>query len=139
MKLSVKSDYAVRAVFGLAQHHQEGRAVPVEKLATEQSIPANYLVQILLELKNQGLVNSQRGKEGGYFLARSPEDISIGDVLRIIHGRIFESPAMEDRGVHPALRSAWVEMQQTLDQTANSLNFKSLVEKASQSPGMYYI
>ena len=65
VKLTVKCDYAARAVLSLARHYASGRAVRVEALAREQSIPQNYLVQILIELKASGIVRSQRGKEGG--------------------------------------------------------------------------
>lgn len=139
MKLSVKSDYAVRAVFGLSRHFASGKAVSVEKLAGEQTIPSNYLVQILLELKNQGIVTSVRGKEGGYMLARPPAEISLGDVIRSMHGSIFESPALQDTAVHPTIRSAWEKLQGTLDETANNLTFKLLIDKADQQSEMYYI
>src|SRR5213083_1578466 len=69
MKLSVKSDYAARAVLLLARHYQGGEAQKAEELAREHSIPPNYLVQILIELKAQQIVKSVRGKEGGYLLA----------------------------------------------------------------------
>ena len=96
MKLSVKSDYAVRAVLELARHYGAGVVRRVEELALEQGIPPNYLVQILLELKAKQLVRSVRGKDGGYLLARPPSQITMGDVLRAIHGRVFESPAQSD-------------------------------------------
>src|SRR5215470_13968583 len=82
VKLSVKSDYAARAVIGLARHYQFGRALKIEELARGQGIPGNYLVQILIDLKAQHLVKSVRGKEGGYLLARPPAEITLGDVLR---------------------------------------------------------
>ena len=59
LKLSVKSDYAARAVLGLARHYPTGQAVRVEDLAAEQNVPPNYLVQILIELKAQGIARSQ--------------------------------------------------------------------------------
>ena len=86
MKLSVKSDYAARAVLGLARHYPTGEVLRIEQLATGQNIPPNYLVQILIELKAQGIAKSVRGKEGGYLLARAPAEISLGDVLRAVHG-----------------------------------------------------
>ena len=61
MKLSVKSDYAARALLGLARHWPDGGARRAEELAAEQGVPANYLVQILIELKAKHIVNSQRG------------------------------------------------------------------------------
>jgi Rrf2 family protein len=83
-------------VLGLARHFADGHAVRVETLAGEQRVPANYLVQILIELKSKRIVRSQRGKAGGYMLARSPSEITLGDVLQAIHGQIFESPALND-------------------------------------------
>ena len=65
MKLSAKSDYAARAVMGLARHYQSGASMRVEDLAAEQGIPSNYLVQILLGFKSREIVRSVRGKEGG--------------------------------------------------------------------------
>ena len=72
VKLSVKSDYAARAVLWLSQHYQEGVARTVEEMASAQGIPPNYLVQILIELKSARIVKSLRGKSGGYLLARPP-------------------------------------------------------------------
>ncbi len=71
MKLSVKSDYAARAVLALARRAHTGVPIPVETLAEDHHIPPSYLVQILLELKAQRIVRSHRGKEGGYQLAQS--------------------------------------------------------------------
>jgi Rrf2 family protein len=88
VKLSVKSDYAVRAVNGLARHYQTGRAHPAEALAIECGIPPKNLVQIFTELKSKQIVKSFRGKAGGYLLARPPAEITIGEVLRAIHGEI---------------------------------------------------
>src|SRR5215471_12424238 len=107
MKLSVKSDYAARAVLGLARHYSNGAAMRVEDLAAEQDVPANYLVQILLELKAQGIARSLRGKEGGYLLARPPGEITLGDVLRALHGTVFDTPALSDGRCPPELRRAW--------------------------------
>ena len=72
MNLSVKSDYAARAVLGLAKQYPSGKAVRVEDLAKDQQIPQNYLVQILIELKSKQIVKSVRGKEGGYLLDKAP-------------------------------------------------------------------
>ena len=96
MKLSVKSDYAARAVLGLARHYPTGEALRVEDLAAEQAIPPNYLTQILIELKAQNIVRSLRGKEGGYLLGRAPAEISLGDVLCAVHGKVFDTPALSD-------------------------------------------
>src|SRR5258708_11373284 len=115
MKLSAKSDYAARAVLGLARHFQSGASLRVEDLAAAQGIPPNYLVQILIELKSQQIVRSQRGKEGGYLLARPPAEITMADVLRCVHGQVFDSPALSDPHCPPELRAAWKALQAALD------------------------
>jgi len=139
VKLSVKSDYAARAVFGLAARHHEGKAVRVESLASEQGIPPKYLVQILIELKSQKIVRSVRGKEGGYLLARDPADISLGDVLRCIHGQVFDSSGLSDSDCPQELRGAWDKLQSAVDETADSITFQKLVEERAGKHEMYYI
>jgi Rrf2 family protein len=139
VKLSVKSDYAARAVLGLARHFPKEDALRVEDLAAEQNVPANYLVQILIELKAQGIARSVRGKEGGYLLSRPPAEISLGDVLRAVHGSIFDSPALNDPDCAPELRQAWHHLQQTMDSTADAITFQQLLEASTAKEKMYYI
>jgi Rrf2 family cysteine metabolism transcriptional repressor len=139
VKLSVKSDYAARAVLGLARHYPAGVALRVEDLAADQGVPGNYLAQILIELKAQGIVRSLRGKEGGYLLARSPAEITLGDVLRGIHGTVFDTPALNDPGCPVELRRAWHRLQKTLDAASNGVTFQQLLEEGSEKEKMYYI
>jgi Rrf2 family transcriptional regulator, cysteine metabolism repressor len=139
VKLSVKSDYAARAVLGLAKRYQSGGSVRVEDLGSEQSIPPNYLVQILLELKAQQIVKSQRGKEGGYLLAKAPAEITLGDILRAVHGQVFDSPALNDSQCPPELRSAWEILRKNLESSADSINFQVLLESSADKEKMYYI
>ena len=139
MKLSVKSDYAARAVLGLARHFPSGAALRVEDLAAEQGVPGSYLVQILLELKAQGIARSVRGKEGGYLLGRSPAQITLADVLRAVHGTVFETPAIEDADCPPELRRAWHSVQQATEAAAEAITFQDLIDEAADKEKMYYI
>lgn len=139
MKLSVKSDYAARAVFGLAGQYPTGLAVRAEDLAEAEGIPVNYLVQILIELKSAQIVRSQRGKEGGYLLARAPSEITMGDVLRAIHGQVFDTPALSDPKCPVELREAWRRLQRSLDNAADDINFQRLIEASEDKAKMYYI
>jgi Rrf2 family transcriptional regulator, cysteine metabolism repressor len=139
VKLSVKSDYATRAVLGLARLGQSGAAVRVETLAESQSIPPNYLVQILIELKSKQIVKSLRGKEGGYLLARTPAEITLGDVIRCVHGEVFDSPALSDPQCPPELKSAWKQLQTTLNEAADKITFQQLLEESVHKEKMYYI
>jgi Rrf2 family protein len=139
VKLSIKSDYAARAVLWLAQHYPQGVARTVEEMASAQGIPPNYLVQILIELKSAQIVKSQRGKEGGYLLARPPGQISFGDVLRCIHGEIFDSPALNSPQTPPELHQAWQQLSRTVNQTADKINFQQMVDASLEKGRMYYI
>jgi Rrf2 family cysteine metabolism transcriptional repressor len=139
VKLSVKSDYAARAVLELARHYSAGGPRRVEELAEAQGVPANYLVQILIELKAKRIVKSVRGKEGGYLLAQAPAEISLGDVLRAIHGEIFVSPALTDPRCPAGLKAAWRKLQGALEAAADSVNFQHLAEQAGEKGKMYYI
>ena len=139
MKLSVKSDYAARALLGLARQYPSGRAIRVEDLANENGVSANYLTQILLELKSKQLVRSVRGKVVGYLLARPPSEITMADLLEAIHGQVFDSPALEDPQCPPELRDAWKQIQETFIKGAAEINFQSLLDTESRRSAMYYI
>ena len=139
MKLSAKSDYAARAMMGLARRYPSGASVRVEDLAEEQGIPSNYLVQILIELKSQQIVKSVRGKDGGYLLARPPAEVTMGDILRCFHGGAFDSPSLSDPRCPPELKAAWQKLQKALDDAAGEITFQSLVDQAGDRAKMYYI
>ncbi|MFT4692558.1 MAG: Rrf2 family protein [Limisphaerales bacterium] len=139
LKLTVKSDYATRAVLGLARAYDSGKAVRVDDLASRNGVSANYLVQILIELKARGIVKSVRGKDGGYLLARSPGEISFGEVLRIVHGEVFDTPALSDDNCPTELREAWSKLQVATTDAADAINFQSLLERSSGKEEMYYI
>jgi len=139
VKLSVKSDYAARAVLGLARHHHTGAALRVEQLAEEQNIPSNYLVQILIELKAQGIARSLRGKEGGYLLAKPPSEISMADVLRAVDGSVFDTPALSDPDCPAELRRAWRNLQRSVESAAAAISFQQLLDENSEKEKMYYI
>ena len=86
MRLSRKTDYALRTMVDLAQ--QNGGLTPVGEIAARQGISTNFLEQILLTLKGGDLVASRRGKKGGYFLARQPEKITLADIVHLTEGAV---------------------------------------------------
>ncbi|MDA8320967.1 MAG: Rrf2 family transcriptional regulator, partial [Actinomycetota bacterium] len=94
MHLSARADYALRAAIELAA--SEGGHVTSEQLARAQQIPAKFLEAILTQLRRAGLVRSQRGPEGGFWLARPAEEISLADIIRAIDG-----PLLGVRGERP--------------------------------------
>ncbi len=93
----------------------------------------------MIELKSRRIVKSLRGKEGGYLLARPPAEITLGDVLRAVHGQVFDSPALSDGQCPPELRRAWKKLQQALDETADSITFQQLLDDSTEKEKMYYI
>lgn len=106
-------------------------------LAEAESIPANYLVQILNDLRNAGLIQSRRGKQGGYMLARSPEAITLADILRAVDGELLElsqKPAGES-GLKVA--RAWEKVEAAVASTAGGISLASLVPV--EADDMYYI
>ena len=89
--LSQKAKYAMRALLYLAQAQPE-RPVFISEIADQQSVPKKFLELILLDLKRHGLVHSYRGKKGGYALAKTPDKIYFGQVIRIIDGPLAQLP-----------------------------------------------
>jgi Rrf2 family protein len=139
VKLSVKTDYATRAVLGLARHYPVGVAVPAETLAAAQGAPGKFLIQILVELKAQGIVRSVRGVAGGYLLARPPADITLADVLEAVDGPMFDAPALSAKDCPPELRRAFERVRQSLDSAARAITFQQLLEESAEKEKMYYI
>jgi len=86
-----KNQYALRAIFELAKHQGRG-PVKISEIAGIQSIPLRFLEVILSQLKGSGLVESKRGFYGGYFLTRTPDKISVGDVLRFMDKPVSSTP-----------------------------------------------
>jgi Rrf2 family transcriptional regulator, cysteine metabolism repressor len=139
MKASVKSDYACRAMEALALHHPNARPLRIDEIAERESIPANYLVQILIELKSKGLIQSRRGKAGGYMLAKSPREITVGDVLRAIQGDILEMPLLREARCPEEIKRAWRRIKQAAEGVADEITFEAICTEANSKPQMYYI
>ena len=139
MKLSVKSDYAARAVLGLARHYPDSTALRMDDVAEEQGVPPKYLPQILVELKAQGIVRSVRGMAGGYLLARAPGEITLRDVLRAVQGPVFDTPALNDAHCPPELQRAWRSLQASMEAAAGAITFQQLLEESAGKEKMYYI
>jgi len=89
MAITQKSKYALRATLELAVRFGQG-PISIGEIAKAQAIPARFLEAILAQLKRAGLVESRRGNEGGYVLARPPARISVGDVLRVVQGTLAD-------------------------------------------------
>jgi len=85
MQLSMRTDYALRALFTLVEHYG-GNPIPIGELARRNDVPKRFLEHIMLDLKERGWVQSLAGKRGGYLLSKSPEKITMGEVVRHFDG-----------------------------------------------------
>jgi Rrf2 family protein len=119
MRLTVKSDYAIRALAELAARSEAGSLVTAEQLAEAQGIPRRFLLGILAELRKDGLVISHRGVDGGYAFAQPPEDITLADVIRSVDGPLAQIG--DDRpgeitytGAAAVLADVWVAVRASL-------------------------
>ena len=118
MRVSAKTDYALRAIVELAAAG-DGAPVKGERLATSQTIPLRFLENILLQLRHAGLVESRRGAEGGYRLARPADEIALADVIRAIDGPLAgvggaRPEALDFQGSAEPLREVWVAVRAAL-------------------------
>jgi Rrf2 family protein len=126
--LSQKTRYAIRAMQHLSDQFGKG-PVQLAEIAQAQNIPANFLTTILSELSRYGIIASQRGKEGGYWLAVSPIDITYGDLIRIMRGSLALVPCAS-RFAHEKCRNCLEEgecrtralMLEVRDRTAEILD-----------------
>ena len=96
MRVSAKADYAVRAAIELAA--AKNPPLKRDQIASAQGIPVKFLENILGELKHAGIVQSQRGAEGGYWLARPPEEVTLADILRVTEGPLASVRDVRARG-----------------------------------------
>ena len=118
MRVTAKADYALRAAAELAAA-EGGGPVKGEQLARAQGIPPKFLENILLELRHAGLVQSQRGVEGGYWLARPADEITLAEVIRAVEGplanvRGTRPEAIEYTGTAEPLRRVWIAVRASL-------------------------
>lgn len=129
MRITAKADYAVRAALELAA---AGGPVKGDVLATAQRIPLKFLENILIDLRHADIVRSQRGPEGGYWLARSSAAISVADIIRAVEGPLAsvrgESPEdLEYIGAAEELRSVWVALRANIREVLETVTLQDIV------------
>jgi len=129
VRVSAKSDYAIRAAVELAAAG-EG-PVKGERLAQAQEIPSNFLENILSDLRNAGIVSSRRGADGGYWLARPAAEVSLADVIRAVDGplanvRGVRSEQVAYQGSAEKLRDVWVAVRASLRSVLENVTLADL-------------
>ncbi|TVP57267.1 MAG: Rrf2 family transcriptional regulator [Nodularia sp. (in: Bacteria)] len=145
MELSCKSEYAILALIEMATHYQSGEPMQIRQIAAQQSIPDRYLEQLLATLRRGGIVRSQRGSKGGYFLTREPWKITVFDVLECLEGldvRTCEEDANPKSADTSVIKEIWQEACQAANLVLQNYTLQDLCEKRDsrrQLDIMYYI
>ncbi|MEO1429149.1 MAG: Rrf2 family transcriptional regulator [Cyanobacteria bacterium J06633_8] len=146
MELSCKSEYAILALLELASHYQKGEPLQIRQIAAQQNIPDRYLEQLLATLRRGGLVKSQRGSKGGYFLTREPWKITLFDIFVCIEGLDKLKNSQEDSKAETSdstvVKDIWEEARQAANSILEKYTLLDLCEKRDSRNNldiMYYI
>lgn len=134
MKLSTKGKYGLYAMFYLAQHKGSGPQ-PLKAVA-EIGVPEDYLEQLLGNLRRAGLVTTVRGAQGGYQLAKAPEDITVGDIIDATEGPLSISECISDEGCcHRSgecrTRRVWEYLSNSINGLLQSISLRDMLEQES--------
>jgi Rrf2 family protein len=118
----------------LAQHFADG-PIPLAQIAKRQDLSAKYLEQLIILLKGSGLIRSARGRRGGYMLARKPEDISVGEIVETLEGKLAVVDCVTDpelcyRSPECPTREIWVGMTDVLKNQLFSLTLQDILRKS---------
>ena len=138
MKISFKGDYGLKTILDLSLHYEKG-TVQIDDISKRQDIPLKYLQQILLVLKGGGYVRSKRGPTGGYFLAKSPANISLGEIIRLMEGRTspitcvstteYTKCADESKCV---FREIWFELKDAINKVVDHTTFEDMLVRVAK-------
>jgi Rrf2 family protein len=131
VRVSAKTDYAIRAALELAAA-DDGKPVKGERIATAQAIPLRFLENILMQLRHAGLVDSRRGAEGGYRLAKPAGDVTLADVIRAIDGPLAgvsgtRPESLEFGGVAEPMREVWIAVRASLRSVLEGVTLADVV------------
>lgn len=154
--ISKRTQYGLKAMLALGRRYGEG-PVLIATLAKQESVPLKFLEVILLDLKGQGLLDSKKGKNGGYQLTRPPSTVTLGSIIRMLEGPLAPLPCASETAYRPCDECGDIEncgtriiMRQVRDAMAAVLDSTTLADlinkveanrlsRASREPVMYYI
>ena len=137
MKISQKLEYACRALTQLAKHHDGRTLTRLEDLAQREAVSGNFLVQILNDLRRAGLIESRRGKAGGYLLGRAPEAITLRQVVDAVDPSLLHCSVAREGESGQSVRQAWDQVSSSVQQALDQITLETL----ASNPGgaMFYI
>ena len=140
MRVPIKVDYGVRALVDLAIHADAG-PVQTAEIAQRQGIPEPYLDQLMTTLNKFGFVNSRRGPQGGHTLARSPQDVSVGEIMTTLDGSAPILECIQEPGecsIYDACvqRDVWVSVEEAIQSVLGSITIYDLAQRHGQLIGV---
>lgn len=132
MKISTRGRYGTRMMLDLAAHHDQG-PTPLREIAKRQDLSVKYLEQLIIPLKAAGYIRSVRGARGGYTLARKPDKISVGQIIKVLEGGLslvdcVEDPKMCEREKNCPTRDIWLRMSERLMEELSSLTLSDVLD-----------
>jgi len=138
MLLSQKCQYALRAVFEVGKRSGEG-PIKIDAIAKAQVIPPRFLAGILHQLKQGGFVQSRRGSDGGYFLARPAASLSVGEIIRFVEGPVAPVVCVTDEGPESCplrgkcvFMSMWKQAQEAMESVYDNTSLKDLIDREAE-------
>lgn len=137
MNISVKGEYALQAIFDLASQ-RAGEPVRIADIAGRQKIPQKFLELILASLKQAGFVESRRGAEGGYLLARPADSLTVGEVLRFIEGA-QQGKNRSRRRVETPFTDVWRQVDQAVSDIIDKTSFADLLRGWHEKQNKYVL
>ena len=132
MKLSTRGRYGIHAMYDLALY-AEGGPQPIKAIAEREGVPEAYLEQLIAVLKRAGLVTSVRGAQGGYMLARRPEEITVGDVLRALEDGLNLLDCLDEedacgRSCACPSRVVWLKLREGMNAVLDGITLRDMIE-----------
>lgn len=132
MKLSTKGRYGVRAMVELAANYGEP-PVSIKTISKRQNLSEYYLEQLFSPLRRANLIRSIRGAQGGYVLARSPEEITVGDIMTVLEGPIEIADCIDglkcDSEGYCATKFVWGKIKRSIEDVMNSITLQDIIEE----------
>jgi Rrf2 family protein len=141
LPFSAKAEYACIAMVELAARYGDPQPVRLKAIADPHGLKHRFLVQILLQLKGNGLIVTTRGAAGGYQLARPPEQISLADVVGVIDRTMRTAPRADDESFSPvrqAIRNVWKEVQAAQQRLLEETTLAELVQRSRGGQALTY-
>ena len=132
MKISTRGRYGTRMMLDLAAHHDQG-PTPLREIAKRQDLSVKYLEQLIIPLKAAGYIRSVRGARGGYTLAKKPDKINVGQIIKVLEGGLslvdcVEDPKVCEREKNCPTRDIWLRMSQRLMEELSSLTLRDVLD-----------